>query len=234
MFSQSVLKGKVIVDVTSLDKIYIVNYSNKSETVADSQGYFKILAKPKDTLVISGVTIKGRQFVLKQEDFSDDLFFARVKSQPYVLDEVLVRNYPHINAVDLGIIPRNTKTYTPAERKLKVAKASVLKGNTDGSTGVSIGVDPLLNAISGRIAILEKELEIEQKEKLQQKLEVLFSEEFYTKVLHLPAEYIKGFVIYVLDDKNIAGLLKAKKTKLVENLLKEKVMNYLEIINVQK
>jgi hypothetical protein len=234
MFSQNLLKGKIVMEASPVNRIYIVNYSEKKETVADDQGYFKIMAKPKDTLVISGVNVQGKQVVLKEEDFSGDLFFVKLKLQPYVLDEVVVRNYPRINAVDLGIIPRDTKTYTPAERKLKAASGLAAKGNADGTTGVSIGMDPLFNAISGRTAMLQKELEVERKEKLQQKLESLFSEKFYTEVLRLPLEYVKGFVIYALDDVNITRLLNAKKTKLVENLLKEKVMNYLEIINVPK
>lgn len=230
-FSQNVLKGKVVMDSPTLNRVYIANYSNKNETVADNQGYFKILAKPKDTLVISGINIKGKQIVLKASDFSEDLFFVKLKLMPYVLDEVIVQNYPHINAVDLGIIPKDRKTYTPAERKLKVANGLGLSGNTDGSTGGSFSLDPLFNALSGRTAMLKKELEVEKKEKLQRRLEQLFSEKFYTETLHLPAEYIKGFVIYVLDDENITKLVNVKKTKLVENLLKEKVMRYLEMIH---
>ncbi|MCL9804756.1 hypothetical protein NAT51_04435 [Flavobacterium amniphilum] len=228
------MKGKIVMEAPSVNKIYIVNYSEKKETIADEQGYFKIMAKPKDTLVVSGVNVQGKQIVLKEKDFSEELFFIKLRLQPYVLDEVIVRNYPHINAVDLGIIPRDTKTYTPAERKLKTASGLAVKGNADGTTGASIGVDPLLNAISGRTALLQKELEVERKEKLQRKLESLFSEKFYTEVLELPLEYVKGFVIYALDDVNVTRLLNAKKTKLVENLLKEKVMNYLQIIDGAK
>ncbi|MFC4817856.1 hypothetical protein [Flavobacterium sp. GCM10023249] len=233
-FSQQVLKGKVVLDVPTMNKVYIVNYSNKKETVANEQGYFKILAQPKDTLIVSGINIKGRQIILKSNDFSEDLFFVKLKQLPYFLDEVIVQNYPRINAVDLGIISSSTKTYTPAERKLKAASGLALTGNTDGTTGGSFGLDPLFNALSGRTAMLEKELEVEIKEKLQRKLEQLFSEKFYTETLKLPEEYIKGFVIYVLDDQNLMRLLQAKKSKLVENLLKEKVMQYLQIINASE
>jgi hypothetical protein len=37
------------------------------------------------------------------------------------LDEVVIRRYNNINAVSLGIIPANQKSYTPAERKLRTA-----------------------------------------------------------------------------------------------------------------
>ncbi len=233
-FSQQVLKGKVVLDVPTRNKIYIVNYSSKNETVANEQGYFKILAQPNDTLIVSGINIKGRQIVLKSKDFSEDLFFVKLKQLPYVLEEVIVQNYPHINAVDLGIIPSATKTYTPAERKLKAASGLALSGNTDGTTGGSFSLDPLFNAFFGRTAMLEKELQVEIKEKLQRKLEQLFTEKFYTETLNLPEQYIKGFVIYVLDDQNLTRLLKAKKSKLVENLLKEKVMQYLQIIDARE
>lgn len=234
MVSQNFLSGKVVLETPTLEKIYILNFSAKKETVADNQGFFKIAAQPYDTLVVSGVNIKGIQIVLKPTDFSADLFFVKLKSQPYVLDEVVVQNFPRINAVDLGIVSGKTKKYTPAERRLKVASESSVLGNTDGTTGGSIGIDPLFNAISGRTAMLEKIVEVEKKEKLQGRLQQMFSEEFYTKVLRLPLEYIKGFTIYALDDKDIVALLNTKKTKLVENLLKEKVMNYLEIINAKE
>ena len=61
----------------------------------------------------------------------------------------------------MGIISPFTKHYTPAQRKLYTAT----------SGGGIVPVDPILNWLSGRTAMLKKEVEVEKKETLMDKIE---------------------------------------------------------------
>lgn len=234
VFSQTLLKGKIISDATNLDGIHVINMSNKKNTTTENNGFFSILAKPMDTIMFSGMLIQGMRIVLKSSDFSENLFFMRLKQKVNQLDEVYVRNYPEINAVTLGIIPKGTKSYTPAQRKLRTASNTFIASNKDGSAGGSVGVDPLINWISGRTAMLKKELEVEKKERFITKLSEMYEEAFYTETLKISSEYIKGFQIFVLDNERLVAALKTKNKTLTTFLLGELAEKYKSILFPEK
>jgi hypothetical protein len=219
-FSQTLLKGKVISDASTLEGIHIINLTNKEVVLTEQGGFFSILAKANDTLMFSAMQVKGVQVVLKQTDFSENLYFMRLKAQITALDEVYIKNYPEINAVSLGIIPKGTKSYTPAQRRLRTAT------NAEGSGGGAVGVDPLINWISGRTAMLKKEVEVESKERLLVRLSILYEEVFFIETLKIPSEYIKGFQIFALDEPRLVASLKSKNTTLTTFILGELAEKY--------
>ncbi len=225
-FSQTLLKGKVISEASNIDGIHVINLTNKKNTATEKGGFFSILAKPTDTLLVSGMQIKGVQLVLKSSDFLESLFFVRLQPQINQLDEVIVKNYSEINAVSLGIIPKGTRTYTPAQRRLKVAAKPDVSFNAGMMAGGSVGLDPLINLISGRTAMLKKELKVEEKERLLVRLSNLYKETYFIDDLKIPAEYIKGFQIYVLDNERLINAIKAKNTTLTSFLLGELAERY--------
>ena len=225
-FSQTFLKGKVMSDASNLDKISVINLTNLKNTMTEKGGFFTILAKVTDTLVFSGVQIKGMQIVLKPSDFSENLFFVKLKQQITMLDEVYIKNYAEINAVSLGIIPFRTKSYTPAQRRLRTAAAPFVSLYAGAMAGGSVGVDPIINFISGRTALLKKELSVENKERLQEKIENLYEEDFFIKTLKIPVEYIKGFQIYVIDDQRLISSIKYKNKTMTAFLLGDLAEKY--------
>ena len=228
-FSQTLLKGKVISDTPNLDRIHVINLTNEKSTMTEKGGFFSILAKVTDTLMFSGMQIKGMQIVLKQSDFSENLFFMRLKQQITMLDEVYIKDYSEINAFSLGIIPFGTKSYTPAQRRLRTATAPFVDLNAGGMAGGSVGVDPLINWLSGRTAMLKKELAVENKERLQVKIDNLYDDDFFIKKLKIPIEYVKGFQIYVVDDQRLIASIKSKNKTMTAFLLGELAEKYKQI-----
>ena len=228
-FSQTLLKGKVISDTPNLDRIHVINLTNEKSTMTEKGGFFSILAKVTDTLMFSGMQIKGMQIVLKQSDFSENLFFMRLKQQITMLDEVYIKDYSEINSFSLGIIPFGTKSYTPAQRRLRTATAPFVDLNAGGMAGGSVGVDPLINWLSGRTAMLKKELAVENKERLQVKIDNLYDDDFFIKKLKIPIEYVKGFQIYVVDDQRLIASIKSKNKTMTAFLLGELAEKYKQI-----
>ena len=229
-FSQTLLKGKVISDALNLDGIHVINLSGKKNTVTEKGGFFSILAKANDTLLFSGTQIKGIQVTLKEVDFSENLFFIKLKQHVRMLEEVYIKNYPEINAVSLGIIPKGTKSYTPAQRRLRTATAPFINLDAGGMAGGSIGVDPLINASSGRTAMLKKEHKIEKKERRRTRIERLYDTAFFTETLKIPAEYVKGFEMYAIDNEKLIESIKAKNKTMTTYLLGELAEKYKQLI----
>ena len=228
------LKGKVVSNAIDLEGIYVVNLKSDASTATEKGGYFNIQAKVGDTLMFSDMQFKGKKVALMEKDFSGDLFFVKLETMINQIEEVKIIRYNHINAVSLGIIPAGQKHYTPAERRLKTATGLNATANAGSMAGGSVSLDPLLNWMSGRTAMLKKEVEVEKKEFVLQKLESMFEHEFFVDKLKIPADYVKGFWYYVAEDKKFAEALNDKNKTMATFILGGLATQYLETIKTEK
>lgn len=208
-FSQndSIIKGKVVSESSMLEGIYIINLSKKNSVVTNERGYFQISANISDTLQFSAVNLKAKKYVLTVNDFSKDLVFVKMESLITELDEVAIIQYKNINAVALGIVPANQKTYTPAERKVRTATTGLL--------------DPLINLASGRTKTLKKQVEIEKKEILQDKITDYYNTDYIVNTLKIPKEYVDGFLFYVVENEKFVSAMNAKNKTMATFVLSE-------------
>lgn len=212
VFSQEekLIKGKVVVKDAMVEGIRVVNLVSEKEVLTNSNGEFSIWVKPEDLLVFSAVHLDYMRKFIEEEDYNAPLLIIEMTSKINQLEEVEVRDFSEINAVSLGIRSKPAKQYTPAERRLQTATGLYPTANVGTMTGGSLGLDPLFNWMSGRTTMLKKEVEVEQKEFLLQKLSTLYEEEFYTEKLKIKKESIKAFQYYVIYDERFISALNSK------------------------
>ena len=213
------IRGKIIADSVGVDRVNIVNTTIEKATVSDVSGSFIIPVKVGDILVFSAVNLETLRKKINQQDILQGNFTVLMIPKSIILKEVVV-NESTISAESLGIIPYDQKKYTPAERKLYTA--------TSGG-----GIDGLLNSISGRKAMLKKEIIVEKKEQLLARIAVLFEDKYYIETLKIPSDYIKGFQYYCIDDIPFANALRAKNKVLIMFLIVKLAQNYNEIITLE-
>lgn len=226
LFSQSVLKGKVISEVNP-DGITVVNFMTKSSVVTANGGFFSIEASSGDILIVTSKNIEGMQIRLDANSFKKEILNILVKAKANELDEIQIKS---ISAKSLGVVSKNVKEYTPAERKLKAAgKLKWYSPLLIPLGGMS--VDGLINQVSGRTNQLKKELAVERKELLLLKLDEMYDEHFYGETLQIPQEYIKGFQIYALDNVKMVEAVKAKNKTLVTFLIGDIANEYKKLIS---
>lgn len=223
------IKGKVVSEAPELENIYIINLKTEVTTTTEKGGYFRLQVAAGDTLMFAAIQVRGQKITVTEKDLSEDLLLFHLDPVINRLDEVVVKQYKNINAVSLGIIPATTKHYTPAERKLKAASSADIKGNEDGTMGASASLDPLFNWMSGRTAMLKKELEVEKKETLLEKLENQFGWDYFIDKLKIPKEYVKGFWYYAIEERRLVNALNTKNKTMASFVLAELSTNYLEL-----
>ena len=219
-----VLKGKINAYITNLEGVSVINKRTEQAVFTNQRGDFSINAQEGDTLVFSGLQFKRKEVVLCEDDFGDKILNIHLVAVARELNEVKIINYSNINAFSLGIISPNQKKYTPAERKY--ASASSFRQNP-------LGLDPIINLISGRSAMLKKGIAIEKKEAYMGTLEKMFTDEYFVNKLGLPSEYIKGFEYYVVDNQKFTRVLDTKNRTSIEFLLAELAEKYKSIIAVE-
>jgi hypothetical protein len=213
------LRGKITADSVAVDRINIVNITTEKATVSDAKGFFTIPVKEGDVLVFTAVNLEGLRRKITKEDLLEEVLSVIMLPKSIILNEVIV-NESSITAESLRIIPYGQKKYTPSERKLYTA--------TSGG-----GIDGLLNTISGRKAMLKKEIIVEKKEQLLARIDVLFEDKYYTETLRIPLDYIKGFQYYCVEDVAFANALRAKNKTLTMYLIVKLAENYNEIIALE-
>lgn len=206
--------GKIIADAADLEGIYVLNLKSKEATTTIKGGYFAINGTIGDSLVLSGFQLKSIKIALTQQNYNKELFFVKMESIVTYLEEVKINQYQNINALSLGILQKPAKQYTPAERRLFTA--------TSGG-----GIDGLLNLISGRTKMLKRGIEIEKKEMALEKIETLFDEKYFIQTLKIPADKIKGFEYYCVEDPKFNAALKSKNKTMAKFLLIDLARNYL-------
>lgn len=227
--TDTIIKGKIVSTSSSLEGIHILNLNKKVGVATDERGYFSIRVTIGDTLQFSAIHLIGTKHIIKKDDFGENLLFVEMKSKLNELDEVTIVQYKNINAVALGIIPKNQKTYTPAERKLKTAS------DLDGQYGTNtkIGLDPLLNWISGRTRMLKKEVEVEKKEFLIDETSAYYQKEYFINVLKIPEDYIDGFLFYIVENERFVKAMKDKNKTMATFILSELAVEYLKVSELQ-
>ena len=223
------INGKVTADYNDLESIYIVNLKTEKSTLTERGGYFSINASVGDTIMFTAVQFKSVKIALKEEDFNKELLFVKMETFIRVLDEVKINEYKDINAVSLGIISSKTKHYTPAERKLKTASNS----DAQIGTNTSIGLDPILNWMSGRTTMLKKEVEVEKKELMLTKIQNLYEAEYFVETLKIPEDFVKGFQYYIVEDAKFVEALKAKNKTMATFIMNELAVTYKDLIAVK-
>ena len=231
---RSVFNGSVVSNASDLEGIYVINAQTEETVITNASGSFSILAKADDVLVFSSISFKEKRVLLKQEDFSNLNFTVNLTMIMYQLQEVVVKRYDNINAESLGVIPSGQKKYTAAERKLQTATALNATANGGTMAGGSVSADPLLNFFSGRTAMLKKEVAVEKKEFFMRLLENMFSLDHFIDRLKIPADYVKGFEYYAIENDKFTAILNSKNKTSTEFLLGELAVKYKEMIAGEK
>ncbi|MDR6764292.1 putative regulator of Ras-like GTPase activity (Roadblock/LC7/MglB family) [Flavobacterium sp. 2755] len=221
--------GQILEQSSVIEGINIINTATQRTAVSDKNGRFSIEVKEGDVLIFSAVDKESVKHRITAEDFNLALIQIKMKAGKIELKEVVINENAHINAVNLGIVSKDQKKYTPAERKLATAgdfKAISLLGLLGGS----VAIDPILNKINGRTKMLKKNVQIEKKEIALEKLGALFEDEYFINELKIPSDYISGFKFYLVENEEIMLLLGNKEKAKLKLLIYQQALKYNEII----
>jgi hypothetical protein len=206
--NEKLLQGIIAADDALLSGIDVVNLGNEKVTVTSSKGEFSILAKADDILVFSSKSLEMRRLLIDEDDLKSGTITVNMYPKINELDEVIVKK----NAAEgVSIIP-GQKQYTPAERKLHTATSGLL--------------DAPISWMSGRTAMLKKEVVVERKERLLDKIGILYEDKYYIETLKVPEIYIDDFQRYIIEDKEFTAALKVKNRTMMLFLISKLAVNY--------
>ncbi|KGO86451.1 hypothetical protein Q765_11270 [Flavobacterium rivuli WB 3.3-2 = DSM 21788] len=212
------LQGKVITGNTGISNIFVINKATGAEVKTDALGGFAIPAKPGDKIAVYSNTIEARDFAISEKSFIEIPYVVEVDLKGTELKEVVVE--AKVTSQSLGLVPKNYKFPTPAERRAKRYAAAV----------PGFGISYVINALSGNLYMLRLAAKYAEKEVLIQNLGNIYTEDEITAECGVPKEYAKGFLYYAADNQQLADLIKVKDTGGAKLLMNELGLKYLEVI----
>ena len=80
---------------------------------------------------------------------------------------------------------------------------------------------------------LKRNVEIEKKEMLQEKILKQFEKEYFVKTLNIPENYINGFLFYACEDKSLVELFKGRDKMMQMFKLSDLATEYLKTIETE-
>ncbi len=201
------LRGTVLNDTISKTALTAVNVTFKKGVITNSNGVFEILVRENDTINVSAVHYESRQFIVNKAIFNRKKISLYLIPKVTVLEEVNISNIDltgnilrdvgstqfklRVNPKELGI-PENTAPERTIEER---------RYHTAISSSGGIPLDGLINALTGRLKMLKKHIEVSRFVKKIQDTRVQFSDSVYIEQLKIPEALIEDFVYYIFENE---------------------------------
>ena len=232
-------EGKIVADSISFTQVNIVNLTQKLGTVNAKSGEFSIDAKIGDEVMFSSVQYEPYQVTISKEllqQKNNTIFLFNLVNE---LDEVNISNIDlsgdltkdadnietnaYFNPADHGLPVNSKPKPTTAQRRIYTA-----------STGSGIiPIDPIINTLSGRMAMLYRQRDYEKERNLMIKAYNSRPLDYFVTELKLPEEYVEDFLYYCTEFKLFRNLVVKKENNFkLSEFFEEKVIDYKNLKNL--
>lgn len=224
------LEGQVINDSAKVENVIIFNVNSKTGTVVDNQGFFKVLVKPKDTLVFSSLEFKARKIILSEEQCSASLLIVKLDKYTNELAEVIV-----YKPLDLKPV---TNSQAFVDQKFFDDKQSKAKITTMPSyAGIENGVD-FVRLYKDVVKVFRKNHAEENPSLVDLGFtkEVMnrFEYHFFTDKLKLKDSEIQLFLVFCENDSESQKFKKSDSDFTLMDFLITKNNEYKALVSVEK
>ncbi|MEL1253194.1 hypothetical protein AAEO57_05375 [Flavobacterium sp. DGU38] len=195
--SRKSLHGQVVNSSLPIETGNVMNINAKTRTFIGANGLFDILARPKDTLLFTGMAFQSKKIVLTEKDCAETLFLVPLDLVNVELKEVLVHKELKINSLDGGS-QRFVDTQFEDDKQSTAKNTTMYSNQT-----IKYGTD-FVRIFKDVKKLLRKDKEVEE-EVVSDIAFVAYSKDnftpdFFTKTLGLKEDEIDLFLMYCSND----------------------------------
>jgi hypothetical protein len=209
------LHGMIVNDSVKVESGYVFNVNSKTRTFISSEGFFDILAKAKDTLLISSLGLKSKKMVLTEKDLEVLLLTIKLNTFINQLDEVVVKK--------ITIKPNLGKIQSIIDTKYYDDKQSSPKNPLMPTQEIENGMDFIrIGKMVGKLFKKDKPdtPKVIDYGDFSKNVTKRISPYFFTNTLRLKEDEIGLFLIYCENDYKAKALLNPElEFQLIEFLI---------------
>ncbi|OAB27998.1 hypothetical protein SAMN05444395_103184 [Flavobacterium fryxellicola] len=225
------LHGQFTNESALVDNGYVFNLNSKTRTFISNQGFFDVLAKAKDTLLVLSPAFKSKKIVLQDKDFAKPLFVVLLEAQTTLLKEVIVKGKTDIKPA-IG----NSQELVDIEF-IDDAKSSPINRTLPLNGTIENGMD-FVRIFKMVSKIFKKDVAVKEESNTL----VDFSDSvsrgidryFFTNTLKLKSEEIALFLDYCESDPKSKTLLKQQDEFMLIDFLITKNEEFKRITTFEK
>jgi|GEM_PF-221177 len=219
-YSRKPLHGQVVNDSITLESGYVMNLNANIRTFISSNGLFDIMAKPKDTLLITSAAFQSKKIVLTEKNCSDRLFLVQMDLISNQLKEVVVQKNLKVKAFDKNSSQTIVDTQYFDDEKSSPKNRFVYNGTIEN------GVDFVRIFKDAKKLLKKKDVEdaVQEKEISDVAFTIYakanFTPDFYTDTLKLKADEVDMFLLYCsVDPESKKHVKQEEKFELMDFLI---------------
>ena len=195
--SRKSLHGQVVNKSLAIESGYVMNINANIRTFIGPNGLFDIMARPKDTLLFTGLVFQSKKVVLTEKDCAEALFSVPLDLVNIELKEVLVHKELKVKSLQggsQGIVDTQFE-----DDKQSTAKNTAMYSDQT----IKYGMD-FVRIFKDVKKLLRKDEEI--KEEVISDIAFVeyakdnFTPDFYNKTLNLKQDEIELFLMYCSND----------------------------------
>ncbi|WET04452.1 hypothetical protein [Flavobacterium sp. YJ01] len=195
--SRKPLHGQVLNDFLAIESGYVMNINANVRTFIGSGGLFDIMARPKDTLLFSGLAFQSKKIILTEKDCAEVLFKVKLDLVNNQLKEVVVHKELKVKALGGG-------SQGIVDMQFEDDKQSTAKNNAMMSDQtIKYGMD-FVRIFKDVKKLLKKKDDIKDEEitdiAFVEYAKDNFTKDFYTNTLSLKEDEIELFLMYCSND----------------------------------
>jgi hypothetical protein len=203
--SRKPLHGQVANSKLAIESGYVMNINANVRTFIGSGGLFDIMAKPKDTLLFTGLAFQAKKVVLTEKDCSNVLFVVQLDLANNQLKEVVVRKDLKVKSLD-----KDTQKYVDMQfedDKQSTAKNTAMYSDQTIKYGTNF-----VRIFKDISKLLKKKDNVEEDYvsdvAFSEYVKLNFSPKFFEKDLALKDDEIELFLLYCSNDPHSKQYLK--------------------------
>jgi hypothetical protein len=208
-FAQSLVRkplhGRVINDFIAIENGYVVNINANVRTFINSEGLFDIVARPKDTLLFSGLAFQSKKIVLTEKDCSQVLFMVKLDLVNNQLKEVVITKDLKVKAFQSGSLKYVDMQFE--DDKQSTAKNTAMYSDQTIKYGTNF-----VRIFKDISKLLKKKDNVEEDYvsdvAFSEYVKLNFSPKFFEKDLALKDDEIELFLLYCSNDPHSKQYLK--------------------------
>ncbi|KAF2515333.1 hypothetical protein [Flavobacterium foetidum] len=203
--SRKPLHGQVKNDFLTIESGYVMNINANVRTFIGSNGFFDIMARPKDTLLFSGIAFQSKKIVLTEADCAQVLFVAKLDLVNNQLREVVVHKELKVKGVQ-GNSQRIVDTQFEDDKQSTAKNTAMYSDQT-----IKYGMD-FVRIFKDVKKLFRAKEDVKEEEVTDiafvEYAKDNFTKDFYTKTLALKEDEIELFLMYCSNDVTSKQFLK--------------------------
>jgi hypothetical protein len=222
------LHGKIVNDSIAVENGYVFNLNSRVTTVIGGNGFFDILAKPKDTLLITSLALKSMKVILVDLDFKEKLYVVKMELFNNQLKEVVVGQ--KITPKIAGSQEIVDTEFIDDSQSSPINRTMAYDGLENGLDFIRVGkmvAGLFKKKDTGKTHLISDEIFID-------KVQREFGAYFFTNTLKLKEEEINLFLIFCDSDENAKKISNSNNTFQMIDFLITKNIAFKKLVQLNK